>query len=368
MTAVSGRADGLVVERLAPERVEALVRFLPRAFAGQPSSAGLFAGDDGRRRWEWLNREQPLGLPDGGIPVWICRDGDTILGTVGAFPAELVVRGVVAPFAWARDMVVDPASRGRGIGSALMRRVIDEVGLCGVLGNADVYPLYRRLGFSDAGSLPTLVRVIDAAQVAASVGLPGPARVAAAAALSLLGLRPPRRPPRIAVEVLTDFDERFDRLWGGIEPEVGAVLRRTSATLRWRYVRNPNREYRILGATGGGDLRGVAIIRLGTSRGLPAGFIVELLARPSDPAALDALIDAAAADLLARADAARPALLRTGVLHPTYRAAFVRAGWFPVPSAIRWILASAHGPADLARAGRPAAWLLNSGDSDLDFL
>jgi ribosomal protein S18 acetylase RimI-like enzyme len=62
-----------------------------------------------------------------------------------------------AKHAWIYDVVVDPKWRGRGLGRALMRRLLDHPQVRGVhfihLGTRDAQTFYERLGFVDKASI-----------------------------------------------------------------------------------------------------------------------------------------------------------------------------------------------------------------------
>lgn len=61
-----------------------------------------------------------------------------------------------ARLAWLYDVVVDPSFRGRGVGQALVRLLLDHPAVRGVrkvlLGTKDAMPLYRRFGFTEVDS------------------------------------------------------------------------------------------------------------------------------------------------------------------------------------------------------------------------
>ncbi|HEU4726445.1 MAG TPA: GNAT family N-acetyltransferase [Kofleriaceae bacterium] len=88
---------------------------------------------------------------------FVARDGAGMaVGTVGAFPDG---DGVELTSLW-----VDPRARGRGVGAALVERVIAharargcrDVRLAVAVGNATAERLYRRCGFLRTGVLQTV--------------------------------------------------------------------------------------------------------------------------------------------------------------------------------------------------------------------
>lgn len=351
---------GLRIERATAARIPALIAFLDRAYG-----RGLFAGDEGRARWRWLYERCPSVMGE-GPPSWICLDGDEIVGHCGALPIDVLADGAVVRMAWARDLIVDPRARGRGVGSRLMAATIAAAGRCLILGEYEgIVRMYGRLGYRDRGRVPLFVKVLDPRAAVAALPAPGPARVVASRLVALLQIRPPAGGDGHDVDAVARLDERFDRWWAGVETGLrGVTVRRTSALLNWRYSEHPSHRYRLLAATRGGDLRALAVTRIGTVRGLRAGLLVELLADPSDAAAMAAALRAAEAYM--RSEGA--VLSRAAVRHGPTARALLRAGYLPAPSPVRFMAATASGSADADPVLRRRDWYLNGGDSDIDVL
>lgn len=88
--------------------------------------------------------------------LWVAVDGDTVLGTVTmAQPASPWAQVAGPADLEFRMLAVSPAARGRGIGEALTRAVLDraaELGLIGVVLSSSTqmttaHRIYERLGF-----------------------------------------------------------------------------------------------------------------------------------------------------------------------------------------------------------------------------
>ena len=86
----------------------------------------------------------------GGIPVtFVAVEGEALLGSASLVQDDLETRPELAP--WLASVFVAPEHRGRGVASALVRRVVDEARNSEVsrlyLWTTDQERLYARLGW-----------------------------------------------------------------------------------------------------------------------------------------------------------------------------------------------------------------------------
>lgn len=365
-------ARSFTVERLTGDRLDALCEFFDRAYADQPVADVLRSGHLMKARLRWLNEENPVRLAGGGLPAWVCLRGDRIVGHFAVLPAVAVLRGKDTPICWTRDLIVAPEVRQAGVGPLLVMHACRDVQqpVLGAGLNDVSYPLLRRMGFADGGVIPLHVRVCQPSRLLETLAWRWPMRRLAGAAMhatAWLTERLGRGRHLLPVSSIEHFDERFDRWWARQEPKFPCVVRRTSATMTWRYRRHPTHAYRVGAVWDGDALRGAVITRHGRSRGLPTGFIAELLADPRDKVAIDSLIWSAV-DSLTRSPEPQPVLLRCSMLHRSLEGRLIRAGFFPVRSPNHWVMRFPEGN---TRAGVPHGrrqWLLNGGDADLDML
>lgn len=359
------------VERLTASREDELCDFFRTAYRDQPL-AEFFQDDDFiRRRFRWINERNPVPL-DGGVPAWICLQSGRIVGHLGALASDAIVQGEVIPLCWGRDLIVAPAARRLGAGPFLVMTAVRDARrpflVAGL--NDDAYSLYRQLGFHDAGTIPLYIKVRSAARLLETLPWPPVTRGAVSllvTAAQLLANRPRRRPRPLAITPSEGFDDEFDRWWAGVEPAFGCVVRRTRATLAWRYQDHPSHRYQCFAARDGRELRGVIVVRQGRSRGLPAGFISELLAHPQDRQALDSLL-AHASEVLSSPRTEAPVFTRCSALHRSFEVALARNGFLRAPSPFRWMLIHPEGTASLGPLVERERWLLTAGDGDLDML
>lgn len=351
------------VEPLTRDREDELAEFFMASYGDQPVGDAYRDDQLVRRRIRWIGE---------GHPAWVCLQQNRIVGHFGALAADVVVDGRVVPACWGRDLIVAPAARRLGAGPALVMTAVRAAPrpfmVAGL--NDESYALCRGLGFLDNGRIPLFVNVLDAGRLMDTVPSMLGRRPAAALVKTaqFLANRRRRRGRSIGIAPVGRFDETFDRWWAGVERAVPCVVRRTSATMRWRYREHPWHEYHCFAAHDGAALRGIVVVRSGRSRGVPAGFISELLADPRDGGALDALV-AHAVEWLTSPDREPPAFLRCAVLNAAVERALRRAGFLPVPkSPMRWMLIHPAGAGALGPLVDRGRWFLTSGDSDLDLL
>jgi hypothetical protein len=173
--------------------------------------------------------------------------------------------------------------------------------------------------------------------------------------------------PGVGVSLCAPRDARLDAIWARAAEAVAVGAVRDAAFTAWRYGTRPDARYRLLLAEESGWPAGWLAYRGMSLRGIPAGFVVDLVLAPDADRAGRALLRAAAE--LARAEgAALLSALRPGA-GPAHRA-LRRAGFLRVPEpvhpqlirfSVRGLGASAE-RADLLRA---RDWVLAWSDTDV---
>lgn len=136
------------------------LRFRPMTMADVAEGLRLCRGS----HWNQVARdwEQFLALDPRGA-LLACR-GDRVVGSVATvrYPPDV---------AWVAMVLVDPAERGQGIGTALLREglvLVRDVPVVGLDATPLGRPLYLKLGFSDAFELRRMQRAPSAAATVAA--------------------------------------------------------------------------------------------------------------------------------------------------------------------------------------------------------
>ena len=144
----SGRELREVVDELADVLVDCV---------GGGASVGFLPPLDHRRAVDvWL--EQAVGVDDGTAPVLVARVDDRVVGTVQLKLAQFENQSHRADVA---QLLVHSSARRRGIAEALIAALEAHARAEGrwllvldTLDGSDAGRLYRRLGWSAAGSIP----------------------------------------------------------------------------------------------------------------------------------------------------------------------------------------------------------------------
>jgi hypothetical protein len=257
----------LSVRALEPGDVSSVVRLLRGALGDWPVVEGVEAAWDAEEFFDWKHRRSPFGASHVIVAI---ADGH-IVGVRAFMPWRLTAGGGDIDALRSADAATRPELQRSGV-FAQIRTVADEILPPGAqLGfgtpNRKSYGATMKLGGRE------VVEVIRPwVRVAVSR--------AAVAKASRRGAPPPVEAPR-AAQKLT-HDGPVAELLDEIRADEGRLTTaRSVAYLRWRYGEAPI-VYHALGDEAGGALRGLALFRMRTARGMPQAVIEELLVRPGD--------------------------------------------------------------------------------------
>ena len=135
-------------------------RMIEYAFLETPTAADVARLTQLYRQAGWWqddadNPDVVAGIVAGSHCFLTARHGDTIIAMGRAISDRI-------SDAYIQDVTVDPKFRGRGIGSAMVARLVarleaDGIGWIGLIAERKTHPFYRPLGFTPmADALPML--------------------------------------------------------------------------------------------------------------------------------------------------------------------------------------------------------------------
>lgn len=236
--------------------------------------------------FDWLYDRNPEGEPL--LSVAVETDRDRVVGFVWYIPVRWRCLGSSELVYLGANALVHRDYRRRGIFKALQAMSIPE---CGRRGAKFVYgfgrPIslrgVRHLGFGEA-NIPLLVKPLDAKRLAQARGYHPFLQTALHAGWEVASatvFRPRSPDETFVVQQEKDIDASLDRFWDSVAGKYPITVERSSAFLRWRFCSVPFRDYVVLTARDGKEVRGYAVVRCAEVQGVQCGLIMDLLVEPT---------------------------------------------------------------------------------------
>ncbi|MFY9399714.1 MAG: GNAT family N-acetyltransferase [Desulfomonilia bacterium] len=203
----------------------------------------------------------------------------------GLMPFELSIRGAAVHALVYHDTMVDPALRGRGVGSAFVSSHLKRypVFSLAVWMNAPNARVFEKCGWRPVEGIPTYARLYTLRGL-----LPARFSLAerpAGAGLALLyGLeRLVRGNPghRLAVYPVERFDDRADALFEGVKGSFCIIAHRGEKVLNWKFTDTPWSRFGRLVCTKGDEMLGYLVFKTrDAARGRRIATIYDFLCSP----------------------------------------------------------------------------------------
>lgn len=320
-------------------------------------------------RSAWLFERNPHRT-EGSTGIWICRRKGEIVGQQAEIAFRLVAGGREYAAGWAIDLMVAPEWRIRGVGPGLTAAYSEQRScVAGLTQNEDAVNIYRRAGWADLGSVPVLMRPLDAAELVRRA--PFAARLRRAAPVLGLGgrvvdavLAGGARLAGLRLVPVDSFDERVDQVWERSAPDYAVLSRRDATTVRWYFDERPEAaEYRRFYLVRGATVLGYVALRATEHWGGTTMSVIDYLAPARWVAPLLTL-----AGHWARRQGAFALMCRTrcAPAERSLRAAgFLERGQSGASPLRFFALCTVPDEAVTAAVARPEAWFVTAADADL---
>jgi GNAT superfamily N-acetyltransferase len=343
------------IDRFRPEdrrQVEALYR---RVF-------GPDAADANRLRWDWQYRRNPNG-PSNAPPVWLAREGTTVIGHYGTMPVRLAVLGQEIDAAWGMDVMVAPERQRQGVGDRFFRTWDRHVGAALGLGPSEASAkLFEKLGWPNAGTVPCLVKPLSRRALRRPTWPTGLNRFVSAVTLPWVRLVSRTRPLQGEVRPVRVFGPELTTLWERVAPRFAFAVRRDARYLNWKYLQTPHVRYAAAVLERHDGPAGFVVYRhVHEPRGRVT-LLVDFLTDPDDEIGMLTLLRWV--DREARA--ADSDKIRTFALHAGFRRLLRKSGYYSVKSAMTLVAKINAVPVPAAYYDDTDRWHVTLGDSDQD--
>jgi GNAT superfamily N-acetyltransferase len=343
------------IDRYRPDdrrQVEALYR---RIF-------GADAADASRLRWDWQYRRNPNG-PSAAPPIWLAREGSTVIGHYGTMPVRLALNGREIDAAWGMDIMVAPERQRQGVGDQLFRTWDRQVGAALGLSPSEASAhLFHKLGWPEAGTVPCLVKPLSRRALRRATWPTGLNRFVSAVTLPWVRLVARTRPLQGEVRPVREFSPALSTLWQRIASRFAFAVKRDAAYLNWKYMQTPHVRYFAAVLERGGEPAGYIVYRhVHEPRGRVT-LLVDFLADPDDGMGLLTLLRW----LDREARAADSDKIRTFALHAGYRRLLRKSGYYAVKSSMALVAKINAVPVPASFYDDTSTWHVTLGDSDQD--
>lgn len=214
----------------------------------------------------------------------IARQDDEIVGMIALVPTALRGRFGATDGVQAIDTIVSPLARGMFI-FVRLGKIVHESPLVA----ADVvwgFPnalaargWFGKLGWQRFGSVPFLIKPLRTGYFLGRLWNP------------LRRLNLPISVGRVSSDpaIVTEIDDRWDRLWASCRSDVGLAVDRTADWLHWR-LRKPEANYRFAMKVGPDGAQAAVITRIAHKHGANICYVMEALASAGQGATLTKLL------------------------------------------------------------------------------
>ena len=323
---------------------------------------GTDAAQANQLRWEWQYRRNP-NAPRDTPPIWLAREGSTVVGQYASMPVKLLVRGREIDAAWGMDVMVAPERQRQGLGELLFRTWDRSVGASLGLGLSESsLSLFHKLKWPDLGPIPCLVKPLSRRALRQPTWPVSLNRFVSAVTLPWIRLVARSKPLQGEVRTIRHFDDGFTRLWEQAKTGLDFAVRRDAAYLNWKYIQAPHVRYVVAALYRDNEPAGYAVYRHVQEPRGRATLLVDFLTDPTDDVGFVTLLRWV--DREARA--ADSDKIRTFALHEGFRRWLKKSGYYAVKSPMDFVakINAIEVPGNFYKS--TDTWHVTLGDSDQD--
>ena len=243
---------------------------------------------DDDKYWNWMHKNNPTNP----IKIWVAEDDGKIIGHYAVMPVSMKIDSELQIGTLSLNTAVHPDYQGQGIFPTLARQTYNESAKEGILitygyPNERTYPIFiKKLDWFKIPSLPMLFMPLDLKRLLVRK-IHNRYVVEVLKGFGLLFLKIFFREKRhdtsekIDVVKVSSFDDRFDEFWNEASKGYKIITVRDKTYLTWRYLDNPNYNYRTYLAEKEGKILGYIVLKLTVmDKYSKSAMIVDLLTLP----------------------------------------------------------------------------------------
>jgi len=230
-------------------------------------------------KWQYID------TPAGRAIIWLAIDDKCkIIGQVCFLPIRVKLKDEDVLGAYALNILVDSASRNKGIFAVLARKAFDEMQNSNIkvvygFPNKFAYPTWiKRTSFKDLGVIPDLIKIININRFVRKKISNGLIRtlISLIYKVFLLSLHK-NKPKDLQVQRIEEFNDNFNASWTLQSKDYKNMIVRSKDYLNWRYFYCPTRKYEVFCCKNNkNEIQGYVVLRIISEGGLNVGWIVDI--------------------------------------------------------------------------------------------
>ncbi len=251
-------------------------------------------------RWPWEFRDNPANK-NFSSNNWVAEYNNEIVAHLGALGALLKVNKKIINCLWAVDLMTDKNHRDKGLAKELYEKFENmQVDINLMIGlSIPTRKIALKRNWQEFRIDTTSIKVLNLkgllrfifsrekfnlsfSWVSLVIG------IILGLLINSLKLFPGKKPlnkTKMDVISLSNFDERFDRLWQGLLKEHKIIFVKNKEFLNWRYIENPNYKYKILAAKEENTILGYIVLSIDKKDNFKLGTIIDFIALSNYPSA-----------------------------------------------------------------------------------
>jgi ribosomal protein S18 acetylase RimI-like enzyme len=243
--------------------------------------------------FKWIQNQNPFYDPQNNYVLIFSEE--KLAGYWGVMPIKLYYLG--APFfaLFSQETLIDPFYRRQGLATKLLQEVNKSHHLLVSLWhNKKILAITKNNGWINIGFFRPLKKIykldnllrIKLRNRFLSKLLSQPSNF-------LIKMKRGNKPASKSFKInqIRKCGKEFDDFFFRVAPKLGIISDRTSATLNWKYLDIPHKNYIFLEARKGNEIFGYTVLRIDNQgHNIKKGIIVDLLADPNEIQALVSMI------------------------------------------------------------------------------
>jgi GNAT superfamily N-acetyltransferase len=270
--------DEIQIKQFELSEEQALLSFLRHAYPDDPRKSD-------HAFWKWHYLDNPYTSLD-DIPLWVVKNGSEVVGQLATIAVDLNVGEETTRAIWILDFIVSEKYRGQGLGKRLVLAAREWCPTMITLGiNDQSTAVFRSLKWQALGGLHRYHKLLSPGYALGEIAKIAPLRILANLGFAASRARLARRveADHRAVRSVTEFGAAFADLWSRASVQWRCAVKRDPDFLAWQFLRQPGKQFEVLGYYEGDLLLGYVVLFFRKPEGLgvsPKAAITDFCYQP----------------------------------------------------------------------------------------